>query len=60
MVLAQLALHDGVRQLNIRLRLLIALEHEHAAADIIIDGGRVDGVATEASFADLASLQIAA
>ena len=59
-VLAKFGVHDRIRQLEVGLCLLVALQHVHAAAQVIVHCGSVDSVATEAQLANFTRLQEAA
>ena len=51
MMRAQLSVHNRIRQLKVRLRLLVPLQNEHTAAQVIIHGCSVYCVAPQSLLA---------
>merc|ERR1719223_2191271 len=57
MMRSQFSVHHRRSQFKVSPALLIPLEHIHAAADVIIDGGCINRIATQSLLSDLSGFQ---
>jgi len=56
---SELTFKDGVRQLKVGQAFLVALQHVHAAAEVVVDCGRINCVPAKAFFSNLSRSQVA-
>ena len=56
---AEFALEDGLGQFKVCKTFLVSLQHVHAAPEVIVYSGCVDGVTSQALLADLSRLKVA-
>ena len=57
---AELAVENCIGKFEVGLGLLVALEHEHAAAKIVVNSSSVNCITAEHFFADLLGLEVEA
>ena len=55
---SELTFKDGICQVKVALRLLIALKEKHAAAEIVVDGRSIHRITSKRFLSDIFSFQI--
>ena len=50
---AELSVHDCIGELEVGFRFLVALQHEHAAAQIVVNSRCVDSIAAKTQLSNL-------
>ena len=56
-VWSKLGVHDCIRKLKVGLRLLVAFKHKHSASEIVVNCGRIDGIASQSHLTNLTRFQ---
>lgn len=57
MVRSELSIDDRIGQFKIRLRLLVALQHEHATAQVVVNRGCIDRITTKSLLSNFSGFQ---